>query len=111
MSGTKVDSLTFTAQLQYEGTWGELQAGKHETTMDLWLLPPVAATRSGFIEWDVPTLEETVEIGLKMETEFNTMTGTSYTMVLTDYDGVFSLPKQAIELLERNNIFVPEDFR
>ena len=111
MSGAKVDTYTFTSLVLYEGSWGETQAGRHESTMDLWLFEPTGNTRRGYIEWDIPALEETVPIGLTMETEYDAVTSAGYTMVLTDYDGVFSLPKEAIELLERNNIFVSDDFR
>lgn len=51
------------------------------------------------IEWDIPSLDDVEEIGIWTENN-----------VLTDYDGVFSLPKEAIQLLRDNGITVPVDF-
>lgn len=44
---------------------------------------------SGCIEWDVPSMDETVHIGFWWRGK-----------KLVDYDGVFDLPKEAIKLLE-----------
>jgi hypothetical protein len=43
------------------------------------------------IEWDVPTLEITEYIGIWHEDKR-----------VTDYDGVFELPQEAIDLLKEN---------
>lgn len=64
--------------------------GEHEFTMELFEFD--GSTKKdgrGSIEWDVPTLDETEQIGVWWEGG-----------VLVDYDGVFELPSEAIELLE-----------
>lgn len=92
----KLDSITFEAELVVEGSWGSRPQGTHESTMTLW----GTEDRYRFaIEWDIPALDTTEEIGIWTEHG-----------VLTDYDGVFSLPEQAIALLRKNGITVPEDF-
>lgn len=52
------------------------------------------------IEWDIPKLEETYQIGIQIDTS-----GT-----LVDYDGVFSLPLEAKALLQTHGIKVPDEF-
>lgn len=69
--------------------------GQHESTMELYQNEP----NRYWIEWDIPTLEESYEIGIWCENG-----------VLEDYDGLFSLPKQAIELLRAHGITVPGEF-
>lgn len=54
----------------------------------------------GCIEWDIPNLGEFAEIGLIFEGR-----------ELHDYDGVFSLPAEAIELIEEAGFTVGEEFR
>ena len=46
-----------------------------------------------FIEWDIQTLDECENIGIWCE---------EGTKTLRDYDGVFQLPDEAIELLKDN---------
>lgn len=90
----KVATKTFTAEIVKEGSWGGNNLGMHESTMDLY--------RDGseaFIEWDIPDLEITEVIGIWLDGD-----------TLTDYDGVMSLPKEAIQMLRDNGITVPEDF-
>jgi hypothetical protein len=65
--------------------------GKHESTMSLYGFQDDPDYY--FIEWDIPTLEEVENIGIWCE---------DGTKVLRDYDGVFELPEQAIELLKEN---------
>lgn len=47
------------------------------------------------IEWDVPELEETVHIDIWIEKVKNKK-------IVTDYDGIMTLPEEAIALLEEN---------
>ena len=61
---------------------------------------------TGFIEWDA-TDDEGAEIGLWFGLE---RVGGIYTLVLTDYDGLMSLPKEAIVLLRYASITVPAEF-
>ena len=97
-----IASKTFTAELIKEGSWGERELGKHESTMDLYEVEGDAG-RLG-IEWDIPALDHVEEIGIWVEMIDGKRT-------LCDYDGVFSLPAEAIELLESVGIVVPEDQR
>lgn len=79
-----------------EGSFGATDIGKHESTMELF----VTDNRdSGVIEWDIPSLERTECIGLTFERE-----------ELVDYDGVFSLPKEAVNFLRNNGFVVPSEF-
>jgi len=55
---------------------------------------------SMFIEWDIPRLDRTTDIGLTFREQ----------NILDGYDGVFELPSQAIELLRENGIIVSEEF-
>lgn len=53
---------------------------------------------TGFIEWDIPSLDRTENIGLWFEIDQDGK------RTLSDYDGVFSLPSEAIELLRKHGI-------
>jgi hypothetical protein len=77
-----------------EGSWGARRVGKHASTMTLY-----ADERGYFIEWDIPALETTETIGLSFEHK-----------TLTDYDGIFSLPKEAIAFLRKQGFRVPREF-
>lgn len=96
-----IASKTFKSSLIMEGSWGEQSLGEHESVMELYLTED--KTR-GFIEWDVPELQELTEIGLRFEVYGDEV-------VLTDYDGVFSLPYEAIKMLEEAGIFVSPEFK
>lgn len=73
--------------------------GKHDSTMCLYEFDEPGRL---MVEWDIPGLDETMEIGIWI----NSTRGE-----LTDYDGVFSLAQEVIEFLEENNITVGSDFR
>jgi hypothetical protein len=96
-----IASKTFKSSLIMEGSWGEQSLGEHQSVMELYLTED--KTR-GFIEWDVPELQELTEIGLWFETYEDET-------VLTNYDGVFSLPYEAIKMLEEAGIFVSAEFK
>jgi hypothetical protein len=85
-----------------EGSWGESDQGKHAWTMDLYEVEGDAGR--GFIEWDIPSMERTEEIGLCYEMR----DGKRH---LTDYDGVMSLPREAAELIESVGIVVADEFK
>ena len=96
-----IASKTFKSSLIMEGSWGEQSLGEHQSVMELYLTED--KTR-GFIEWDVADLQELTEIGLRFELYGDDM-------VLTDYDGVFSLPAEAIKMLEETGVFVGTEFK
>lgn len=91
---------TFTAALHYEGSWGSRDAGTHDSTMALHL----HTDDTGRIEWEIPSLDEYVEIGLRFEIS---ATGARS---LAEYDGTMSLPFQAVELMREAGIAVGNDF-
>jgi hypothetical protein len=95
---------TFTAHITSETSFGGTNLGEHESTMTLYL----AKDATGYIEWDIPGTGDFVSIGLWFEV---VPSETGFKLVLTDYDGVFALPTQAIDLLTDNNIEVSDDFR
>ena len=94
-----IGSKSFEAEMALEGSWGSRRHGKHSSTMELWLLDDPGRY---FIEWDIPDMDRTEEIGIWVD---------HGTRELTDYDGVFSLPVEAIALLEKHGIKVGDDFR
>ncbi len=95
----KVASVTFTTALIYEGSWGERDAGKHESTMEFWVM----GNGRGYIEWDIPGLDDSECIGLWWDCD---------TMELEDYDGIMGFPpEQAVKLMTDYGIKVGPDFR
>lgn len=97
MSLQEIATLTFSAELIQEGSWGQRDMGKHESTMILY--KSTHETRSSFfIEWDVPALETCEQIGLTFQGK-----------KLVDYDGIFSLPREAIKLIRKAGFIVPRD--
>ena len=100
----KIAEVTFSADLVSEGSWGASGLGKHESTMTLY-----ADGLRGYIEWDIPSLDTSEGIGLTFERQIDAENMVN-DLVLVDYDGVHSLPAQAVELLRNNGYVVPEDF-
>ena len=77
-----------------ETSFGSRSVGKHASSMTLY------AERARYvIEWDIPGLEDTEHIGLTFEGK-----------TLTDYDGVFSLPKEAVAFLREQGFIIPPEF-
>ena len=99
MSLTRIATKTFTAPLVSEGSWGATAIGTHQSSMDLYAGDD---PNYFFIEWDIPDLEIVEHIGLWVE---------AGTRVLTDYDGLATLPVEATALLEANGFTVGEDFK
>lgn len=99
----KVKEYTFTADIVLERSMSPNveNLGRAECTMTLYDSDDDAGR--GWIEWDIPSLETGEEIGLWYK-----MTGTK--RELRDYDGVFALPKEAVELLRKADIIVPKEF-
>lgn len=92
-----VDKITFFAHLVLERsiTPKPEQLGGHECTMELF------EYENGMyeIEWDVPALEMTEHIGIWIK---------EGTKIITDYDGVFDLPQEAVDLLKKNGFDTSE---
>ena len=70
--------------------------GQLDSTMELWMDEGHAPTG---IEWVVDDGQFVEDIGLVFDGK-----------TLTDYDGVFSLPKEAIQLIRKAGFIVPSDF-
>lgn len=100
----KIAERTFTSNIIREYSAGGTSLGEHESTMTLYL----AKDATGFIEWDIPGTGDFASIGLWFDVE---PYQNGFTLALRDYDGVFSLPTQAIEMLTDNGILVGDDFR
>jgi hypothetical protein len=80
-----------------EGSWGAQQMGTHASTMRLFIWDGQAGR--GAIEWDIPGLERVEEIGLTWDNDRN----------IIDYDGVFSIPREAVEFLREQGFTVTSD--
>ncbi len=94
---TKIAEKTFTAHIVSDTSYSRTELGKQVSTMTLYATDTPGYA---FIEWDIPALEQTEQIGLNFDVQRN----------LLDYDGVFSLPKEAIALLRSKGFKVGEDF-
>jgi hypothetical protein len=93
--GTKIGTLEFYSPINMENSFSSTNlAERTKSTMDLYFYKD----NTGFIEWDIPDLDMTEGIGLVFEI---TPEGKR---VLTDYDGVFALPDQAMDLLEKHGV-------
>ena len=68
--------------------------GIHKSTMELY-----KHDDTHFIEWSAPTADFVTNIGLIILDN-----------TLEDYDGIYSLPQPAIELLKEAGFNVPEEF-
>ena len=97
MSMELVGTIRFTAALLRHGSWGSHELGTHPSRMDLYLTPD---RRRGAIEWDIPSLDQTEEIGLWFDEAG----------ALVDYDGIMALPRQAVSIMRVYGLTVPEEF-
>jgi len=90
-----VDRLVFRSPINSEGSWGQRNLSRDtESSMELYLYK----NGQGSIEWIVEELDLVEHIGCTFEFDAKGK------RTLVDYDGVFSLPDQAMDLLERNGI-------
>lgn len=92
---TKIGELTFMSPINKENSFSSWNLAKRtKSVMTLYYYKD----NTGFIEWDIPALEMTEHIGLTFEI---TPEGKR---VLEDYDGVFAIPDQAMDLLEKHGV-------
>jgi hypothetical protein len=70
-----------------ENSYSRTSLGSHTSTMELW------KNEEGeiYIEWDVPSLDETQYYGFTLEGK-----------TVLEFDGAISIPQEAIQLLEEN---------
>ncbi len=97
MASKEIGCKTFTANIVSENSFAAHDLGKHESTM---ILHSTGEPGQAFIEWDIPGTGDYVEIGLSFDVMRN----------LIDYDGVFSLPKEAIALIRKHGFKVSNEF-
>jgi hypothetical protein len=95
-----IDTMKVKSPLKLEGSWGERDLGEHESTLDLYY----NKDDTGFIEWDIPTLDRFELIGLWFEFDRDGKRS------LSEYDGVMSLNDHAIAILRKNGVEVGSDF-
>ncbi|HEY9758914.1 MAG TPA: hypothetical protein V6C97_27340 [Oculatellaceae cyanobacterium] len=96
---TSIDKIEFYSPINLEGSWGIRQvAQKAKSTMELYF----RKDDTGFIEWEVPHYELYEVIGLTFEFDKDGK------RTLIDYDGVFSIPDEALNLLEKHGVNVTE---
>lgn len=95
MEAEKIDTLTFKSPLNLEGSWGMRSlSAETESVMELYFYKD----NSGFIDWINDEFDMSEHIGVWFEIDRNGK------RTLTDYDGVFTLPDQAMDLLEKNGV-------
>lgn len=87
-----IDKIEFTAKCHLEGSWGSSDLGTRECSMELFDI-------DGCLQIEFIAGEDSEHIGLTFDNK-----------VLVDYDGVFSLPSEAIKLLRDNGYTVPDEF-
>lgn len=93
--GNKV--ATFNSDISIDNGYTNNYQGKFESTMELFLDDD---NKPCGIEWDVEKLQTTEVIGIEY-----------WDGKVQGYDGVFELPKQAIDLLEAVGFKVSEDLK
>lgn len=94
-----IDVMEFKSPINLEGSWGVRPvAKKAKSVMELYF----RKDNTGFIEWSVPKHDMFEFIGLWFEIDRHGK------RTLTEYDGIFTLPDQAMDLLERNGVDVAE---
>jgi hypothetical protein len=91
----KLATRTFTTELISETSYGAEKIGKHESTIDLYSF--TEDPDYYLIEWDIPSLDRMEEIGIWCE---------EGTKILRDYDGVFSMPDEVMNLLSEQGFDV-----
>ena len=95
-----IDTVKVKSPLKLEGSWGERDLGEHESTLELYY----NKDDTGFIEWDIPSLDRFEYIGLWFEFDRDGKRS------LSEYDGVMSLNDHAIAILRKNGVEVGSDF-
>ncbi len=99
MTDKPLDTLEFESPINLEGSWGQRNlAEKARSKMELYF----NKDDTGYIEWECDELDLYESIGLTFEFD------TKGKRTLTDYDGVMTIPDQALDLLERNGVDVAE---
>ena len=94
-----IGKLEFDSPISLDRSWGNTPlSDKAHSTMELYFHKDT----TGFIEWCVEELDIVENIGLVFEIDAQGK------RTLTDYDGVFAIPDQALDLLEKHGVDVVE---
>lgn len=92
----KIATKEFRSPISKENSFASWNVTKRaKSTMTLYF---DTRERSGFIEWDIPAIEETITLSLEFELQADGK------QKLVEYGGNFDLPTQAMDLLEENGI-------
>ena len=89
--------ICFNSPISIDNGYTNEFQGNFKSTMELFV---DKEGKPSMIEWDVPELETTEHIGLEISQG-----------VITGYDGVFEIPKEAIVLLEGCGYKVDDDLK
>lgn len=89
-----LDKITFRSPVGIDNGYTNTPQGDNDSTMEL-----LAYDNGAFaIEWDIPSLDETILIGIWVDVRKKVI----------EYDGVFELPAQAVLLLYKNGFDASE---
>jgi hypothetical protein len=91
-----IDKIIFVSPINRETIYNETSLGTYESTMELWY---DESDDDCSIEWNIEDLMITEQMQIQLD---------EGTKIVTGYDGVFELPKQAIELLNKNGFNTEE---
>lgn len=92
---TVVGKKTFYSPINMEGSWGQRPVAKRAKSV---MTLSLNSDCTGDIEWEIPGLDMYENIGLTFDF------GVDGKRKLVDYDGVMSIPKQALDLLEEHGV-------
>lgn len=87
----------FLSPINLEGSWGGRNLAKQaKSVMELYFYKSNA--NHATIEWEIPKLDMVEQIGLTFEIDAKGK------RTLVDYDGVMTIPDQAMDLLEKHGV-------
>jgi len=89
-----IDKMVFSSPINIDNGYINIPQGEHVSIMELFYFKDNNSDPEVFIEWDNPI--DTIQMNIEYYISSDNL------KVVTGYDGVFELPEQAIELLERN---------
>lgn len=91
-----IDKIEFLSNINIDNGYVMNPLGKMKSVMELYSYSDGMFDEKVEIEWYVQQIDEIVTIGIEYDID---KTGKK---IVTGYDGVFELPEQAIQLLEKN---------
>ncbi len=97
----EIAKLQFKAELVLESSYSVADIGEHDNTMTLWASDTPGVYQIEWVYEDARGDEDVEHIGIWVDKDNE----------LVDYDGVFSLPKEALQLLKNAGISTSEHER